>query len=69
MQLPNLFHAFVTKQVIQQDKLRSVTKNDLFPSAEMIVVLSKEFGVPLTTADFEGKFIFYLFVYLFLFFT
>ncbi|XP_072038562.1 uncharacterized protein [Amphiura filiformis] len=40
-------------QLIQQDKLRSVTKNDLFPSAEMIVVLSKEFGVPLSSADFE----------------
>ena len=35
--------------------MRNATRNDLFPTAEMIVSLSKEFGVPLTAADFEGK--------------
>ncbi|XP_063952895.1 uncharacterized protein LOC129255695 [Lytechinus pictus] len=40
-------------QLVNQDKLRNVSKNDLYPSAESIVSLSREFGVPLTTADFE----------------
>ncbi|XP_071485699.1 uncharacterized protein [Diadema antillarum] len=40
-------------QLVGQDKLRNITKNDLFPSAESIISLSREFGVPLTTADFE----------------
>ncbi|XP_001191000.4 uncharacterized protein LOC755639 [Strongylocentrotus purpuratus] len=40
-------------QLVGQDKLRNVNKNDLYPSAESIISLSREFGVPLTTADFE----------------
>ncbi|XP_077982883.1 uncharacterized protein LOC144437742 [Glandiceps talaboti] len=40
-------------QITQMKKLRDVTRNDLFPTAEMILSLSREFGVPLTTADFE----------------
>ncbi|XP_071961619.1 uncharacterized protein [Antedon mediterranea] len=34
-------------------QLRELTKNDLFPSAKMILSLSREFGIPLTTTDFE----------------
>ena len=37
-------------------RLRDAVKNVLFPTAEMIVSLSKEFGVPLTEKDFEGSF-------------
>ena len=37
------------------DKMRDVVRNSLFPSAEMVVSMSREFGVPLTTDDFEGK--------------
>jgi len=35
--------------------MRDVVRNDLFPSAEMVVSMSKEFGVPLTAQDYEGK--------------
>lgn len=39
-------------QVLKLSKLREVYRNDLFPSAEMIVSMSREFGVPLTAEDF-----------------
>ena len=35
-------------------KMRDVVRNDLFPKAEMVISMSREFGVPLTTEDFEG---------------
>eukprot|EP00794_Sanderia_malayensis_P005993 gene5993-6689_t len=38
-------------------KLRDVIRNELFPSAEMIASLSKEFGIPLTSDDFEDSFV------------
>ncbi|XP_070557636.1 uncharacterized protein [Ptychodera flava] len=40
-------------QLTQTKKLRDVARNDLFPTSEMILSLSREFGVPLTMADFE----------------
>lgn len=40
------------KQVLKLTKLREVTRNDLFPSADMVVSMSREFGVPLTAEDF-----------------
>nr|XP_006825114.1 PREDICTED: uncharacterized protein LOC102807383 [Saccoglossus kowalevskii] len=40
-------------QLTHMKKLRDVARNDLFPTSEMILSLSREFGVPLTTADFE----------------
>ena len=42
-------------QLIKSKKLRDAIRNDLFPSAEMVVSMSREFGVPLTAQDFEGK--------------
>lgn len=39
-------------QVLKLSKLREVCRNDLFPSADMIVSMSREFGVPLTAEDF-----------------
>ncbi|XP_066284865.1 uncharacterized protein [Branchiostoma lanceolatum] len=40
-------------KMLQSTKLRDVTRNDLFPTAEMVVSMSKEFGIPLTMEDFE----------------
>lgn len=39
-------------QILKVTKLREVTRNDLFPSADMVVSMSREFGVPLTAEDF-----------------
>ena len=43
--------------MLKLTKLREVTRNDLFPSADMVVSMSREFGVPLTAEDFGGKII------------
>ncbi|XP_033647231.1 uncharacterized protein LOC117306814 [Asterias rubens] len=53
--IPKLCLDAITRldMLLRQDILRNATRNDLFPTAEMIVSLSKEFGVPLTAADFE----------------
>ncbi|XP_069101496.1 uncharacterized protein [Argopecten irradians] len=40
-------------ELTKLDQMRSVVRNDLFPNADMIISMSKEFGVPLTQADFE----------------
>ena len=42
-------------QLSQQMKLRDAIHADLFPTADMIVSMSREFGVPLTAKGFEGK--------------
>lgn len=41
--------------MLKVTKLREVTRNDLFPSADMVVSMSREFGVPLTAEDFGGE--------------
>ena len=35
--------------------MTDVVRNELFPTADMIVSMSREFGVPFTQKDFEGK--------------
>ncbi|XP_033746510.1 uncharacterized protein LOC117331748 isoform X3 [Pecten maximus] len=40
-------------ELTKLDQMRNVVRNDLFPNADMIISMSKEFGVPLTQADFE----------------
>ncbi|XP_021347646.1 uncharacterized protein LOC110446691 isoform X2 [Mizuhopecten yessoensis] len=40
-------------ELTKLDQMRSVVRNDLFPKADMVISMSKEFGVPLTQADFE----------------
>lgn len=35
--------------------MKNVVRNGLFPTADMVISMSKEFGVPLTQEDFEGK--------------
>ena len=40
--------------MLKLTKLREVSRNDLFPSADMVVSMSREFGVPLTAEDFGG---------------
>ncbi|CAH1783576.1 unnamed protein product [Owenia fusiformis] len=48
------FLALVKIQELMRSKtLRDCVRNDLFPSAEMVVSMSREFGVPLTSEDFE----------------
>lgn len=42
-------------QMLKLTKLRDVTRNDLFPSADMVISMSREFGVPLTAEDFGGE--------------
>lgn len=34
--------------------MKDVVKNDIFLTADMVVSMSKEFGVPFTAEDFEG---------------
>uniref|UniRef100_A0A2C9L5S2 Uncharacterized protein n=1 Tax=Biomphalaria glabrata TaxID=6526 RepID=A0A2C9L5S2_BIOGL len=34
-------------------KMTHVVRNDLFPTAEMVVMMSREFGVPFTQQDYE----------------
>lgn len=41
-------------QILNASKLREVVKNDLFPTPEMILSVSREFGIPLTAEDFGG---------------
>ena len=41
--------------MLKLTKLREVSRNDLFPSADMVVSMSREFGVPLTAEDFGGE--------------
>ena len=48
-------HCVAWLQLAQQTKLRDAVRADLFPTADMIVSMSREFGVPLTAEDFEGE--------------
>lgn len=40
--------------MVKVKMLREVCRNDLFPTAEMVTAMSREFGVPLTAEDFGG---------------
>ena len=42
-------------QMLQINKLRDVVYSNLFPTAEMVISLSREFGIPLTYEDFEKE--------------
>ena len=37
--------------------LKDAVRNDVFPTTEMVISMSREFGVPLTAKDFEGTII------------
>ena len=37
------------------EKMTDVVRNELFPTADMVVSMSREFGVPFTQKDFEGS--------------
>lgn len=41
-------------QLLKVVRIKDAIRSDLFPTADMIVSMSKEFGVPLTTKDFKG---------------
>ena len=45
----------VLLQMVKVKTLREVSRNDLFPTADMVTAMSREFGVPLTAEDFGGK--------------
>lgn len=48
------FEALVKLHELTRIKnMRDAVRNELFPTAEMVVSMSKEFGVPFTTDDFE----------------
>nr|KAI8733024.1 hypothetical protein BgiMline_028969 [Biomphalaria glabrata] len=40
-------------QITKLHKMTHVVRNDLFPTAEMVVMMSREFGVPFTQQDYE----------------
>ncbi|BFZ08131.1 hypothetical protein BsWGS_11170 [Bradybaena similaris] len=40
-------------QITQMDRMRNIVKYDLFPTAEMVVLMSREFGVPYTEKDIQ----------------
>ena len=42
-------------QVLKVKKLRDVVFSNLFPTAEMVISMSREFGIPLTYDDFENE--------------
>lgn len=46
-------------QLSQSTRLRDAVRNDVFPSAESIVCLNREFGIPLTAKHFECNVLFY----------
>jgi len=46
---------YVIFQLSQVQSLRSAVRSNLFPSAEMILCLSREFGIPITVGDFTGR--------------
>ena len=35
--------------------MKDIVRNCLIPTADMVISMSKEFGVPLTQEDFEGN--------------
>ncbi|XP_060570277.1 uncharacterized protein LOC132728621 [Ruditapes philippinarum] len=40
-------------ELIKAKSVKDAVRNELFPTADMVVSMSKEFGVPFTTEDFE----------------
>lgn len=40
-------------EITKLTQMKYVVRNDLFPTADMVISMSKEFGVPLTQEDFE----------------
>lgn len=51
----NIVAVYVLFQLSRARSLRSAIRNDLFPSTEMILCLSREFGIPMTSDDFIGS--------------
>nr|KAG5711366.1 hypothetical protein BaRGS_006063 [Batillaria attramentaria] len=48
------FQALVRlEEMSRMHLMKDIVKNDIFPTAEMVVSMSKEFGVPFTVEDFE----------------
>ena len=41
--------------MLKLHKLRDVVFSQLFPTSEMVISMSREFGIPLTYEDFENE--------------
>lgn len=48
-------YKLLNKQLTKSKGVKDAVRNELFPTADMVVSMSKEFGVPFTTEDFEGN--------------
>lgn len=45
---------FCPQQLINSNVMKDVVRNSLFPTADMVISMSREFGVPITQEDFDG---------------
>lgn len=46
---------FCPQQLINSNVMKDVVRNSLFPTADMVISMSREFGVPITQEDFDGE--------------
>ena len=46
--------ALRASQMTKMSRFREIVASNLFPTAEMVISMSREFGVPLTYEDFEN---------------
>lgn len=46
---------FYPHQLINSNVMKDVVRNSLFPTADMVISMSREFGVPITQEDFDGR--------------